>query len=108
MFHISGPLVRCPGQDAIKIRTTVKVILTFYVVCTGLEPGLAALRLLGQVRNSRYSALERRNLSFAHHASVSLHLPLAALNSAPHDVNKFTSWDTGERLGHEHSEKPTR
>ncbi len=38
MFHISVPLVRCPGQDAIKIRTTVKVILTFYVVCTGLEP----------------------------------------------------------------------
>ena len=38
MFHISDPLVRCPGQDAIKIRTTVKVILSFYVVCTGLEP----------------------------------------------------------------------
>ena len=47
------------------------------VVTAGLELGLAALRLLGEVRNSRYSALERRNLSFAPHAS----LPRAAARS---------------------------
>ena len=43
---------------------------------------------VGQVRNSRDSALERRNLSFAHYASASLHPPLAALRlRAPIDVN---------------------
>ena len=73
----------------------------------GLEPGLAALCLLGQVRNRRPASLPLAWL-VAHYASASLHLPLAALNSTPHDVNKFTSWDTGERPGHEHSEKPTR
>ena len=28
-----------------------------YVVCTGLEPGLTALRLFGQVRNTRLASL---------------------------------------------------
>ena len=71
------------------IRKTLQVVP--YKVCCGdswtRTNGLTALRLFGQVRNSRDSALERRNLSFAHHASALLHPPLAALGSAPHDVN---------------------
>ena len=53
---------------------------------TVLEPDLAALRLLGQVHNSRIASL-LRHCSFVHHASASLYPALQALGSAPHDVN---------------------
>lgn len=53
---------------------------------TVLEPDLAALRLLGQVHNSRIASL-LRHCSFVHHASASLYPALRALSSAPHDVN---------------------
>ena len=53
---------------------------------TVLEPGLAALRLLGQIHNSRIASL-LRHCSFVHHASASLYPALRALSSAPHDVN---------------------
>ncbi len=52
----------------------------FLVVTVGLEPTLlTALCLFGQVRYSREPTLERRSHSLAHHASASLHPPLAAL-----------------------------
>ena len=40
-----------------KIGTTIKVIPIIHVEHRGVEPRLAALRLLGQVRNSRLPSL---------------------------------------------------
>ena len=72
------------------------------VVTVGLEPGLAALRLLGQVHNSR-SASFLRHCSFVHHASASLYPALRALGSAPHRCIRQTSPD---QINYRHAKTP--
>ena len=72
------------------------------MVTVGLEPGLAALRLLGQVHNSR-SASFLRHCSFVHHASASLYPALRALGSAPHRCIRQTSPD---QINYRHAKTP--
>ena len=66
--------------------------LDFQGLCCGGDSwtrtnGLTSLRLFGQVRNRRTDALERRLYLLLTTLPPSLHPPLAALGSAPHDVN---------------------
>ena len=60
------------------------------VVTVGLEPTVS----LRSVSFAIVALLRcRLHRSFAQPASASLHPALRALGSAPHDVNRFTSWD---------------
>ena len=50
MVDVNGSSVRVRKKP---LDVDIECLTVFSVVCTGLEPGLAALRLLGQVRYSR-------------------------------------------------------
>ena len=62
----------------------------------GLELGLAALRLLGQVCNRRPASLPLVWL-VAHYASALLHLPLAALRLPTRNLNRRIAFPQSQR-----------
>ena len=80
-------------------------MILFSVVTVGLEPGLAALRLLGQVRNTRPASLPLALLIYSPRFRLASSATGSA--SAPRPIDVSHLLDTDERPGRtRHKKKP--
>lgn len=88
--NLNRRAVPCRGPRLFRLTRSIRFSLRETAHWADARLVSRALRLLGQVRNSRGASI-LRPCSFAHHASASLHPALRALGSAPHRCIRQTS-----------------